>query len=46
MFCKRFDKAYIGETGRKLADHFCEHFMDIDNGAAIQSLSISRVLTN
>ncbi|BFZ15785.1 hypothetical protein BsWGS_18824 [Bradybaena similaris] len=34
LICKRCQKAYVGETGRRLADRFCEHLRDINNETA------------
>ena len=31
IICKRCAMAYIGETGRRLADRFCEHLYSIKN---------------
>jgi hypothetical protein len=31
IICKKCGKTYIGETGRKLADRFREHLMDVKN---------------
>lgn len=41
-------KTYIGKTGRKLADHFCDHFYGAeknDKGGSIHLHAISTSLT-